>query len=225
MYNGDMVENPRQMTFANWIATRKCKRCGNKLSRRQSKFCSHYCASFKGGYINVDGYRVITVNKKCVFEHRHVMQKEVGRELTANETVHHLNGDRRDNRIANLQLYAGRHQKGVATCDRIPGEKIHFQVNGHILICENMYTLQWARRRILGRVLQGGKFVKAIRYVHWIQWFATSGFSGVLTSPNAIGNPPAEHDLHWNLPGRETTVMATYTVDDRELPLLGRRHL
>lgn len=52
-------------------------------------------------------------------EHRHVMEIHLGRKLTQEETVHHKNGVRDDNRIENLELWSTSHPYGQRVRDKI----------------------------------------------------------------------------------------------------------
>lgn len=53
-------------------------------------------------------------NGGYVFEHRLVMARSLGRVLEDHETVHHIDGNKQNNALSNLQLRQGKHGKGSA---------------------------------------------------------------------------------------------------------------
>ena len=119
-----------------------CPECGGSFLSRRSKtrgkiqtFCSVSCRAkqknpnrqgnkhwnWKGGKTcTSSGYVMSRAGEGGYrLEHCLVMEKKLGRSLTKDETVHHINGIRNDNRVENLELWSSRHPKGQRVVDKI----------------------------------------------------------------------------------------------------------
>lgn len=114
-----------------------CETCGTHVVRvkdakgrwdGKSRFCSRACSAKSNmgvalgrgaGFLDKFGYRIVSINGIQLPEHRHVMEQALGRKLLPEETVHHVNGLRTDNRLENLELWSSRHGKGQRVEDKV----------------------------------------------------------------------------------------------------------
>lgn len=117
--------------------SRMLRAAGVKTRWHGAKGSDH--ASWNGGIVkqheylaewvdNDDPLAAMRNTQGYVMQHRLVMARELGRPLLAWESVHHINGDPKDNRLSNLQLRFGKHGKGVSMiCANCGSHEIKYQ--------------------------------------------------------------------------------------------------
>jgi len=84
-------------------------------SRKHGK----YAFDSNGRRLNMRGYMEVVREGRRVLEHRLVMEEALGRPLYPHEVVHHVNGNRQDNRLENLELWSKSQPAGQRVEDKL----------------------------------------------------------------------------------------------------------
>lgn len=109
-------------TGTKYSTAKQCKACaGNNNSRPAKGWYQHSTGYIVRCGINIDG-------RELHYQHRIVMEEYLGRRLDSSEHIHHLDGDKTNNSIENLELIlACEHGREHATTEKMK----QMSIKGH----------------------------------------------------------------------------------------------
>jgi len=97
-----------------------CKRHYQQWKRWGDPFADKQKTLDPKNYVSVFMPHHPNANKEGkILEHRLVMSQHLGRPLYKDENVHHINGDRHDNRLENLELWSSAQPAGQRVEDKL----------------------------------------------------------------------------------------------------------
>ena len=93
--------------------------CGLHWKRYQRRGHTDKIVRSRAPYVNSNGYIYERVDghRQGVLQHRLIMEAHLGRALRSDESVHHKNAIKADNRIENLELWCSRQPTGCRVED------------------------------------------------------------------------------------------------------------
>jgi hypothetical protein len=126
-----------------YLAPLICPKCGNEFqpTTRRAKYCGRKCAAdAHSGPKVVKGKREryareYDENGVRQLAHRLAMERKLGRKLVRGETVHHKNGDKKDNSPGNLELW----YKGQPAGQRV-SDLIEYVVKHHAAAARSLLS-------------------------------------------------------------------------------------
>lgn len=93
-----------------------CGACHARRYRKNEKMPQRRLEPFSAGK---SGYELISFNGELMFYHRYVWEQYHNIKLLPQQNIHHINGDRSDNRIENLEIWDTSQPKGQRVADKL----------------------------------------------------------------------------------------------------------